>query len=440
MEPLGISDINSPTIGNEEVASAPCSQPMERNLSDSIGSPSSQSVRSLTLSPDENKATRKKDNNSNNSAVLIGHQLTSNTIFYDIPVNDVFSELMERYIPPEHRPQREGWNENTDKPDALPNLIMSNMWRSVARYARHQITQSSASQLESILRLWYLRLLALMQLGLYQLASAELEKLGNLYRPELTFEYHGISGKTGSIVPFELLVLSARLPFYLKYPLISLERLTLLAVHCKKMYKKTESQLWKQRETQVYIILATQQMHMNDYTAAATTLQMVSRKVAGNDLDILSILGRLYLQLGNVQGAEELFQRIEKDSKGTSIASFEEAVQMHRGFVFMARGEWNQARQIFEQVLANNKENLVAANDLAVCLTYLGQVDAAVEKLAEMIENNPTSAGTCETALFNLCTLYDLRQESGAEKKVQLMGKIARWVGDSFKAECIKLS
>lgn len=109
------------------------------------------------------------------------------------------------------------------------------MWRSVARYARHQITQSSASQLESILRLWYLRLLALMQLGLYQLASAELEKLGNLYRPELTFEYHGISGKTGSIVPFELLVLSARLPFYLKYPLISLERLTLLAVHCKKV-------------------------------------------------------------------------------------------------------------------------------------------------------------------------------------------------------------
>lgn len=32
---------------------------------------------------------------------------------------------MERYIPPEHRPQREGWNENTDKPDALPNLIVS---------------------------------------------------------------------------------------------------------------------------------------------------------------------------------------------------------------------------------------------------------------------------------------------------------------------------
>lgn len=42
-------------------------------------------------------------------------------------------------------------------------------------------------------------------------------------------------------------------------------------------------------------------MHMNDYTAAATTLQMVSRKVAGNDLDILSILGRLYLQVIKVR-------------------------------------------------------------------------------------------------------------------------------------------
>lgn len=33
----------------------------------------------------------------------------------------------------------------------------------------------------------------------------------------------------------------------------------------------------------------------------------------------------------------------------------------------MARGEWNQARQIFEQVLANNKENLVVS-DNHVCM------------------------------------------------------------------------
>lgn len=42
---------------------------------------------------------------------------------------------MERYIPPEHRPQREGWSENTDKPDALPNLIVS-MWAIYTSYAK----------------------------------------------------------------------------------------------------------------------------------------------------------------------------------------------------------------------------------------------------------------------------------------------------------------
>lgn len=36
------------------------------------------------------------------------------------------------------------------------------------------------------------------------------------------------------------------------------------------------------------------------------------------------------IQLGDVHGAEEIFQRIEKDSKGTAIGSYEEAVQMNK--------------------------------------------------------------------------------------------------------------
>lgn len=111
---------------------------------------------------------------------------------------------------------------------------MSNMWRSVARFARQQLVVNKTMDIERILQLWYLRLLALCKLGLYQLASAELDKLGDLNRPELTYEFHGMDG-SGSLVPFELFILWARLPAWLKHPLISLERLTMLAVQCKKV-------------------------------------------------------------------------------------------------------------------------------------------------------------------------------------------------------------
>lgn len=53
--------------------------------------------------------------------------------------------------------------------------------------------------------------------------------------------------------------------------------------------------------------------------------------------------------------------------------------------------------------------------------------------------NNPTSAGTCETAIINMCTLYELRFEDATEKKIEVMKQVARWAGDSFPADCIKL-
>ncbi|KAI7848126.1 hypothetical protein BDC45DRAFT_450779 [Circinella umbellata] len=321
---------------------------------------------------------------------------------------------------------------------------MNNMWRAVARYARQQLVQSNPNDLEQILQLWYIRLLALTKLGLYQLASAELDKLGDLNRPEFTFEFYNNNNniKEGSMVPFELHVLSARLPAWLKYPLITLERLTMLAVYCKKMYGKNELELWKQREAQVYLVMTTQMMEMNDYTGASTTMEMILKefgtKDGKHDLDILSSLGRLYLQLGDIEAAEKVFKQIEKESN-TKNPAIIETIQMNKAFLSMANGEWRQAAQTLRGVLSTNKENLLVINNLAVCHVYMGEIGIAIELLSTMISQNPTSAGTSETAIMNLCTLYELRYDPAIHYKVNIMKQVARWVGDSFQADCIKL-
>lgn len=205
-----------------------------------------------------------------------------------------------------------------------------------------------------------------MKLGLCQLAAAEFEKLGDLDRPELCD-----AETQQSIVPFELRILYATLPTYLKYPAITLERVTLLAVYCKKMQRKDTNNVWKQREIQTYLVLATHWIFMKDYSAAATTMELILQKT-NDDVDILSSLGRLYLQMGDIQSANNMYERLEKGDS-TSEAT-KEAVKTNKAFSFIAQGEWSQARDILLQIYQNNNENLVVLNNLAICEIYLGNL------------------------------------------------------------------
>jgi hypothetical protein len=124
--------------------------------------------------------------------------------------------------------------------------------------------------------------LALYQLGLYQLASAEFEKLGDAIMQ--------------CQVPFEIRVLWTVLPFQLGHPLVTLERLASLAIQCQQ-------QQHQGRELQVYLIMVTRLIQMNDAHGAAKILQAVLHRVTTMDphsscrLDLLTSLGRLYLQV-----------------------------------------------------------------------------------------------------------------------------------------------
>ncbi|KAK4520749.1 uncharacterized protein ATC70_006629 [Mucor velutinosus] len=358
----------------------------------------------------------------------IGYALNSNANFYDIPVSDAFNELLERYVPPQERPPRDA---DIDKQKGLETMVMNNMWRSIAKYARQQIIQSDPTHVESILQLWYVRLLALTKLGLCQLASAEFEKIGDLDRPELC------DNNQQSLVPFELRILFATLPSQLKYPALTLERVTMLAVYCKKMQKKSHDAIWKQREIQTYLVLATHWINMKEYSAAATTMQLILTTMAPDNIDLLSGLGRLYLQMGDLKSAETIFRRMEE--KCDNDDSTKEAIDTNKAFALMAQGEWAQARDILQSVYQSNNENLLAINNLAVCEVYLGNLVKAIDILETLTSNNPTSAGTCETAIMNMCTLYELRYEDATVKKIEAMKQVARWAGDSFQADCIKL-
>ncbi|KAG1055457.1 hypothetical protein G6F46_002014 [Rhizopus delemar] len=380
-------------------------------------------LNSITPSSIESPVIRTNNNRPERQRTLsIGPSLNSNANFYDIPASDAFNDLLERYVPPEDRPQRDI---NSDKSKSPEVMMMNNMWRSVAKYARQQIIQSDGSQVKHILQLWHMRLLALTKLGLYQLATAEFEKLGDLDRLELKDP-----ATNESLVPFSLWILWARLPSYLKYPRLTLERLAMLAARCKK--HKTDP-IWAHREIQTYLVLVTHWIAIEDYSAAASTMELILSK-SPDQVDILSGLGRLYLQMGDIDSANRMFERMREFMKEE-----DETVKINKAFTLMSKGEWHQARDLLQQVYESNNENLLVMNNLAACEVYLGNSIKAIEILETLTIKNPTSAGTCEVALMNLCTLYGLRYEDSTEKKVEVMKQVARWAGDSFQPECLKL-
>ncbi|KAM3588384.1 hypothetical protein VKS41_000830 [Umbelopsis sp. WA50703] len=88
--------------------------------------------------------------------VSLGLSLTNSTLFYDIPMSDALSDLLEKYLPPEKRPRRESVEltdiEKLKTKDALQDLMNKKSWRSIARLARNRIVQTNPAHLSEILQ------------------------------------------------------------------------------------------------------------------------------------------------------------------------------------------------------------------------------------------------------------------------------------------------
>lgn len=75
-----------------------------------------------------------------------------------------------------------------------------------------------------------------------------------------------------------------------------------------------------------------------------------------------------------------------------------------------------------------------ASNALAVALLYNNKIDDAIHTLNAALTISPSSA-LIEPLVFNLATLYELRQGTAAsvESKIDLLVRCATWSGDGLR-------
>ncbi|KAI1307686.1 hypothetical protein EDD11_004388 [Mortierella claussenii] len=406
--------------------------------------------------------------------------LNSHGMFHEITTPDAMNGFMVRHIPAEKRVLRD-WNALTEaeqrqapRAEILHEMIVNNSWRAMARYTRTQIVSTSPERVPELINLWYARLLALVKLGEYEMAQAELDQLGDMRGPQFRYENYPAdmflnnefqtqeqqrSGalRRGSMIPFELFVLKARLQGHLGDVYEAIDQLYELIIHCKKfeaICKVNEdgvgAQQWHDLTGQLHLMVLNYLVELKDYPAATRYGRDLARAYP-QDINFHSGLGRLYLQLGDLERAEEVFNGVEEMVKNSCLEATDNGQQrqeqkhqmlqlsMNKALLAVAQGQWFVAKSTFEEVLAQEPENLAATNNLAVCELYAGQLNEAIPRLERLMFAYPTSAGTSEPLVFNMATLYELRTEGSLHKKQQMLVDVSKWAGDQFNVGVFKM-
>ncbi|KAK3089070.1 hypothetical protein FSP39_000547 [Pinctada imbricata] len=398
-------------------------------------------------------------------------QLSCPGIIVDEPQGDPVRDLVFRYMGEQEAIKRKILTVDTVTQDVegLKKLIGGGCYRSAVDLTCQllsaggqgsgkvgQVTQHTPHTLQ----LWFTRLVLLMKLRLYNVAESELQAFQNLDTPDLYYEFypHIYPGRKGSMVPFGMRVLHAELPHYMGRSTEALDRLYYIlavvqktlsnlekgysedgsAVEISDESRKVSTGIWQERERRVLYIIGNTLLAIRDYEAAMTVYDVLISKDPTCKAALLSGMGRLYLQMGNVDKAKDCFQHAEilSDSSNKSILcrNF-----VNKGLESMCMNNFSEAYQNFKSAVDADPTNTSAVNNMAACSLYLGRLMDALKTLEIMVHDDP-QRNLHEGVLFNLCTLYELESSRALHKKQALLDLVSRYKGDGFPVACLKMA
>ena len=294
---------------------------------------------------------------------------------------------------------------------------------------RTALVSCSHDQIDEIMKLWNIRLLALYQLNEYDALEFEFSKLGDLNRSSLYYEHYKDSSRSGPIVLYEISLLYCLVPILKQNYTETIERLYGLLYSLKH----------KDKTCQMLIHVAITLLKMEDYYLGQEVLDSISKTLDEDDpekLQLDSIRARIYLQLGDLETASKLFDNISEKSKPGENSRL---LNVNQALLAISKGDWENASNHFSKILESNPNDWIICNNKSIIELYKGQVSEALKGLDALLINNPKEMARNPEAIFNLCTVYDLLDQSLERKKKALESVISPFAGDDFQIGSLKL-
>uniref|UniRef100_A0A5K3ESI6 TPR_REGION domain-containing protein n=1 Tax=Mesocestoides corti TaxID=53468 RepID=A0A5K3ESI6_MESCO len=335
-----------------------------------------------------------------------------------------------------------------------------------------KVGQTSARLTPLTAQLWLLRLSLLKRTQQYALMNQELEAFGTLDYPDVYYEHapHLYPGRKGSMVPFALRLLYAEAPRFIERQSEALDRLYFLAAVVARLisnlengytedgsvvcpnenYQKTSLVLWRHRECRIYSCCLSIYLVANDYPSAIETVyRMISRlEPFGEHHFLYGVLGRIYLKFGDLESAERMFEKALEGSPADAPSTRSQR-SMYSAMLLIADGRFNEAKRLFREVFDSDPSNVAAANNLAVCSLYLGQLEEGISLLELLTTPKPPVLGSPQptppllplhdSIVSNLAVLYEVESDRAASRKLHLLERLASVPGERLHARAFKL-
>lgn len=400
----------------------------------------------------------------------VGQQfLTSPGLVIESPQVDPVKELLTKFMGGQEADYRKTLSVDSVPLDesGLRELLSSQCWRAALEFTTRFLTAHGqgvgqkgqrALHTHKTLQVWFCRIALLFKLQMFSTAEVELEAFGSFNQPDLYYEFYPDTypGRKGSMVPFSMRILQAELPQYMGRPRDALDNLYALQRTCFQVqenllqnltedgsqgemtpeYKMAAIELWVAREVRVLYSIGNCFLGMKDYSLAVAVFESIMARDPSSTFSMLSGIGRIYLQLGDLDAAQSYFKQVESKASGDpkSLSS----VVMNKGLLALSAGLFDEAHRHFIASTKLDPQNSVAVNNVAVCLLFLGKLKEALALLERIIWADPTT-NLQEGLLFNLCTIYELESSYSLQKKQKLLEFVSKHRGDGFNISCLKI-
>ncbi|VVB09784.1 unnamed protein product [Arabis nemorensis] len=296
------------------------------------------------------------------------------------------------------------------------------------------------------------QVIALAKLRRSDEAAHELNSLhdfdGTHYRYESFPEIY--PNRKGSMVPFTLRWLYALIPTKLGNRQEGLDRLYTLLDFVRDRVREKESQsfdcsveLWKKRETFVMNCLLGFHLGHKEF---GISLDLIKELINRDPLDavLISKLGSVQMQFGDVEGAKTTFNRVEKmlnEGKNNGLlneSQFKNLVGRNKALVYVVGKDYVSAVREYEECIERDNSDIVAVNNKALCLMSLRDLSDAIKVMESALERVPTAALN-ESLVVNLCSMYELAYVNHTDVKRTLNNWIARVAPDDFDSSCTRI-
>ncbi|KAH7520643.1 hypothetical protein FEM48_Zijuj08G0166700 [Ziziphus jujuba var. spinosa] len=349
-------------------------------------------------------------------------------------------------------------NDLTHELASLQDLASRGSWRSVIDKVARARSLSLLQKPHDHLTYLSYNVLALTKLRRFTEASTELDSLEDLDGSHYHYEsYPNVyPNRVGSMVPFSLRWLHALIPIKLGNRQDGLDRLYFLLDFVRTKVEEKEKEnvgsdlsvsvsVWKKRE--VFVVNSIIGLHLNnkEFSVCLSLIKELLSRDPGDPI-LVSKLGYIQMQIGDLEGAKSSFNRVEglmevsfeKNEGSLNEIQFMNLVNRNKALVYMVGKDYVSAVREYEKCIERDHSDVVALNNKALCLMYLRDLSDSIKVLENALERVPTVALN-ETIVVNLCSMYELAYVNHSDIKRTLSNWIARVAPDDFDSSCTRI-